>query len=113
VGTVISVIKMNILQYLMIDEVRRIINNRRGEIKERMIEFMEKCWGNTETQTGVSNTYKRKLAGERIHEVMKIRYINTDMVPVKIRKGEIVGHVQSIENIIAAILYKYRETPDL
>jgi len=37
VGTVISTIKMNVLQYSMIDGVRRIINNRRGEIKERII----------------------------------------------------------------------------
>ena len=44
VGTVISTMKMNVLQYLMIDRVRKIINNRRGEIKERMIEFMGKCW---------------------------------------------------------------------
>ena len=37
VGTVISTMKMNVLQYSMIDGVRRIINNRRGEIKERII----------------------------------------------------------------------------
>jgi len=102
-------IKMNVLQY-SIDGVRRIINNRRGEIKERIIKFTGRCWGNTETQTRVSNTYKRKLAGERMHEVMKIKYINT--VPVKIRKGEIVGHVQGIENIIAVILYKHHKTPE-
>jgi len=111
VGTVISTMRMNVLQYSMIDGVRRIINNRRGEIKERTIKFTERCWGNTETQMGVSNTYKRKLAGERMHEAMKIRYINTGMVLVKIRKGEIVEHVQGIENIIAAILYEHHETP--
>ena len=42
--------KMNVLQYL-IDRVRRVINNRRGEIKERTIKFTKRCWGNTETQT--------------------------------------------------------------
>ena len=61
---------------------------------------------------GVLNTYKRKLAGERTHEAVKIRYINTGMVPVNIRKGEIVEHVQGIENIIAAISYEHRETPE-
>jgi len=96
----------------MIDGVRRIINDGRGEIKERTIKFMGRCWGNTETQTGVSNTYKRKLAGERMHEAMKIRYINMSVVPVKIRKGEIVEHVQGIENIIAAISYKHHKTPE-
>ena len=60
---------------------------------------------------GVLNTYKRKLAGERTHEAVKIRYINTGMVPIKIKKGEIIGHIQGIENIIAVILYKHRKTP--
>ena len=110
--TVISTMKMNILQYLIIDGVRRIINNGRGEIKEKTIKFTKRCWGNTETQTGVSNTYKRKLVGERTHEVMKIRYINTGMVPVNIRKGEIVEHVQGIENIIVVISYEHCETPE-
>ena len=104
-------IKMNVLQY-SIDGVRRIINNRRGEIKERIIKFTGRCWGNAETQTGVSNTYKRKLAGERMHEAVKIRCINTGVVPMKIKKGEIIGHIQGIENIIVAISYKYREIPE-
>jgi len=112
VGTVISAMKMNVPQYSMIDGVGRIINDGRGEIKERTIEFTGRCWGNAETQTGVSNTYKRKLAGERTHEAVKIRYINTGAVPVKIKKGEIVGHVQGIENIIAAISYEHRETSE-
>jgi len=112
VGTVIFVMKMNVPQYSMINGVRRIINDGRGEIKERMIEFTGRCWGNAETQTGVSNTYKRKLAGERMHEVVKIRYINTGVVPVKIKKGEIVEHIQGIENIIATISYKHCKTPE-
>jgi len=96
----------------MVDRVRRIINDGRGETKERMIKFMERCWGNTKTQTGISNTYKRKLVRERMHEAVKIRYINTGTAPMKIRKGEIIGHIQSIENIIAAILYEHHKTPE-
>ena len=34
--------KMNVLQYSIVDGVRRIINDGRGETKERMIEFMER-----------------------------------------------------------------------
>jgi len=56
------------------------------------------------------NTYKRKLVRERTHEVMKIRYINMGTVPRKISKGEIIGHVQGIENIIVAILYEHYKT---
>mgnify|MGYP006973188275 CR=1 FL=1 len=48
----------------MINRVRRIINDRKGEIKEKIIKFLEKYWKNTETQMGVSNTYKRKLVRE-------------------------------------------------
>ena len=47
-----------------------------------------------------------------MNEAMKIRYINMGTVPVKIRKGEIVGHIQSIENIIAVILYEHCETAE-
>jgi len=43
VGTVISAMKMNVPQYSMIDGVRRIINDGRGEIKERTIEFTGRC----------------------------------------------------------------------
>jgi len=42
VGTVISMMKINILQYLIVDRIGRIINNVRGETKEKMIEFIEK-----------------------------------------------------------------------
>jgi len=47
-----------------------------------------------------------------MHKAMKIRYINMGTVLMKIRKGEIIGHVQGIENIIAAISYKHCETPE-
>ena len=55
------------------------------------------------------NTYKKKLIGEKIHEAVKIKYINMSVILVKIRKGEIIVHVQSIENII---LYKHHKTPE-
>ena len=61
---------------------------------------------------GVSNTYKRKLVGEKTHEVVKIRYINIGIVLMKIRKGEIIGHVQGIENIITVISYEHCEIPE-
>jgi len=32
-------------------------------------------------------------------------------VLVKIKKGEIIGHIQSIENIIAVISYEHHKTP--
>ena len=47
-----------------------------------------------------------------MHEAVKIRYINMGTILVKIRKGEIVGHVQSIENIIVIILYEHCKTPE-
>lgn len=45
----------------------------------------------------------RKLVRERILKVVKIKYINMGAVLIKIRKGELIGHVQGIKNIIAAI----------
>jgi len=40
VGTVISTMKISVPQYLMVNGVGRIINDGRGETKERTIEFM-------------------------------------------------------------------------
>ena len=34
--------------------------------KEKIIEFMKKCWESVKTQTSIVNTYKRKLNGKKM-----------------------------------------------
>jgi len=45
-------------------------------------------------QMEIVNTYKRKLVGEKMHKVVKIRYINIRVECMKIKKREIIEHIQ-------------------
>ena len=103
--TVVAAMKMKIPQYSMMVGIGRIVNEGGMEPSRKTVEFVGAVWGGSriETETGIATTEMRKdERGRRVEEI-RVLYVNKGDIPMSIRKGNIIGCIKGVNDIVGAI----------